>query len=260
MELLKISDVSFNKRDVIFRQSRLSSAIACILMLAIMGGAYYLYIIEKLPKFIMIWVIFWLSLFFLLAFSMLKKSFKPTNWLMAFDGQRLRIKFRSYLNTHFSDNDIQVLSISVQEIESARKFIETVKTKTMRGGDRTEKFIYLELFLPKQDLSPIKRVLTEESKKMVNGLKYGHCPLIVHGQDRLRLLWGGTQASTVPNINKSIKLMAKSIRIEKELDLGKNELSIEELLKIGKKVEAIQLAQRKYGYTTAQAKEFVEEL
>lgn len=260
MELLKIADVLFNKRDVIFKQSRLNLAVACVGFMAMMGGAYYLNTIDRIPKFIMIWVMFWFGLFFLLAFSMLKKSLRASNWLMAYNGERLLIKFRSYLNTHFSDNDIQVVSMSKTEIESVRVVKEVQRTKTMRGGSRTEKIIYMELNLPKLDLSNLKNAISEERKKKVKGLKYGHCPVVISGPDKLRLVWGSSENSIQPGIKKALAIFSKQIRVEEELNLGIIAPDIKELLKCGKEIEATQLAKRKFGYTTAQAKAYIEKL
>lgn len=260
MQLLRISDVSFNKRDVVFRQSKLSLIAVCAVVLALMGGAYHLYAVEKLPKFMMIWIVFWLGIFFLMTFSALKKALKKSNWLMAFDGERLLLKFRSYLNTHFSDDDIQLVSISKSEIESVRVVKEIQRTKTMRGGSRTEKVVYLEFYLPRLELVDLKDAINDECKRKVNGLKYGHCPVIIKGQNKIRLVWGSSESAIQPGIKRAISLLSKQIRVEEELNLGILEPDVKDLLKQGKEIDAITLAKKKYGYTTAQAKEYVEGL
>lgn len=260
MEFLTIKDIKFTKRDQVFKQSAFAHILACIGILAVMGGAYYLYTIDKLPKFMMFWIIFWFLLFFLLAFSMLKKSLKKSNWLIAYNGERLLIKFRSYLNTHFSDDDIQLVSIPVSEIETIRKVKEVVRTKTMRGGDRSEKIVYLELHTKSLDIVKLRDAITQETSRKVNGLKYGHCPVIVYGKDRIRIVWGSSENAVRPSINKAMTLLSKQIKLEQELDLGKNQATIEELIKLGKEIDAIQLAKRKFGYTTTQAKEYIENL
>lgn len=260
MEFLKINQIRFTKSDLIFRESCVGRFVAVFGIAAIMAGAYYAYTMATIPKFIMLWIIFWMGLFLCMFLSALKKSFKSSNWLMAYNGERILVKFRSYLNNHFSDDDIQIFSIPCCEIQSVRKVKEVLKSRAMKGTDCYETFTYLEINAPQLSLTKLKRLLQDEKSKKVNGLRYGHNPVVISEANKVRLVWTNAHTKIMPNLNNTLKMLSKQIMIDEFAFENDKDANIEDLLRHGRTIDAVNLARRMYGYSTTEAKQYIESL
>ena len=91
--------------DVVFRESRLKPGLLFLIFLALSATAAtigYQGGIEQggvsLPAGLAYWIAGVMALMSLVVLSGLRASRRATNWLMRYDGARLLIKYRSYLN------------------------------------------------------------------------------------------------------------------------------------------------------------------
>src|SRR4051794_25699017 len=96
-----------------------------VIMWAIVGTAAYVGAFGRIgrfdpPRLMCIFIGLFLLLFAWLVTQSFKSSLRPTNWLMRIRGNDLLIKFRSYENWRLSDDDVQVIELNHDEIESAR--------------------------------------------------------------------------------------------------------------------------------------------
>ncbi|MCZ6486105.1 MAG: hypothetical protein O6826_10450, partial [Acidobacteria bacterium] len=99
-------------QDVFFRESRLSKGLfflICLVLSAILAFVGYQGGIHgddfEFPSSLAYWIAGVMAILALVALSGLRASLKDTNWLMRYDGARLFIKYRSYLNYHLPEED-----------------------------------------------------------------------------------------------------------------------------------------------------------
>ena len=105
MQILHPAQIQFTADDVVFRESAVTKVIAILLFLAATAAICAAWYLGKLPWFVPLFSAPFLLLFAWLSALTLRKVFRPENWLLACNGQRLLLKFRSYLNSHFPATD-----------------------------------------------------------------------------------------------------------------------------------------------------------
>jgi hypothetical protein len=137
-----------------------------ILFLACVGHYtwYFLtYSVGFWGKLAYLWFGFWFGLFAWFAWSRFKASLLPSNWLVKAGPDRLLIKFRSFQNYYYPDNDPVVIELFWREIDWVRKTRET-STKPGSDGAVIEFFRYLDLklHLSEKELKKIENALVKE--------------------------------------------------------------------------------------------------
>jgi hypothetical protein len=120
MRFVPSERVRFTPADVIFRQSVRAPLAATLLLLLTAAGVFLAGIAGMLPA-----VVSGLGASSLLLFSafsavMLRRAHSPANWLLACDGRRVLINFRSYLNAAFPAGVPHVLEILLADVEAVR--------------------------------------------------------------------------------------------------------------------------------------------
>lgn len=189
----------------------------------------------------------------------------------------LFIKFRSYLNFHFPDQDLSVVFISHSEIRSARFILQKHEVPNRDDGGRptttarTQKWVELELASESKKLAD---ALTGERAHALDGKnlgrissRYHHLPVRLAAPDRLQIEWG-----VVPNARNFLDTLTRHTLVRpsapnskdfvnlEELSRDKQETRLLELAESGDKIAAITVARRLYSYDLTQAKEFIEGL
>lgn len=174
MRLISILDASEDEHyDAVFRTSGLADLIALTVYLAISLGI----IIAFLSAYIkgntsawwllgVGWIAFWCLLFGWFAWTRLKASFLPTNWLVKVNANTILIKCRSFQNYAYPETDLVVIELSWRDIDWVRKIKET-SHKDKGDSTTTEFFTYLDirLNLSEKEQEELKQALSNERKR-----------------------------------------------------------------------------------------------
>jgi hypothetical protein len=91
---------------------------------------------------------------------------RPANWLLRAGPDRVLVKFRSFQNDHYPDENKAVIALDWREIQWARMTKERSE-KPGSDGAVTEYFTYLDL-LPRanaKDLESVRTALAEEQAR-----------------------------------------------------------------------------------------------
>ena len=208
---------------------------------------------------------------------MVSARFQPSNWLVRLTDQGLFIKFRSYLNDHFPEQDFTVVFIAHAEIRSARFILQKQEVPDRDNGGRptaitkTQKLVELELASETKELAD---ALTRERAHAFDGKNLGkisarfhHLPVRLAAPDRLHIEW-----NVFPNAQTFLDALSRHTLIRLTTETNKDFVNLEglaraeqearllELAESGDKIGAIAMARRLYAYDLATAKDFVEGL
>jgi hypothetical protein len=202
---------------------------------------------------------------------------KKTNWLVRTETNGLQIKFRSYLNYRFNDEDPIVLYMSYDEIEFARAHrIKKVQPSTGDGGDAVKFTRFAEFVIHRE--SPLKELakrLVEERNRQApqhgrwirSRTKACHCPVQVTREGFVRIQW-----DVRPGLVKFIEEISAQVPIihparsrvdYRSLNHGtrkEQENALQNLIAIGDRLTAIRLIRQLYGYDLTQATQFFDDL
>ena len=282
MQLMRERDVPANDHDRVFRYSRLNATIAFALLFV---GPIALFATgvrhgAVLPQIIAIVV----AGLVLLAKRFLVARFRPSNWLVRATESGVYVKFRSYLNYHFSADDVSVVFIPFREIAAARVVRETIErvdlsmrldgsTANRRRSYQRRKVAELEVT---GDTKPLAAALLEEGARLGPREKrwYGststranHQPAMLEGTSRLRIAW-----ECVPGIDTFFAGFGSKVKVEanasrdwsfearQELDRPALERRIAELARAGRMREARLETRLHFAYDNEQTERFIERL
>src|SRR5262245_35981575 len=118
MEVLRSADVPIHRRGQEFRYSRVRAGAGTTILAAV---AVALIGFGRMQNSWIAYYITGLILVALLIFhNLVTARFRPTNWLVRVTDDGLFIKFRSYLNYRFSDQDHTIVFVPYSEISSAK--------------------------------------------------------------------------------------------------------------------------------------------
>jgi ribosomal protein L7/L12 len=219
-----------------------------------------------------------LALFFILLYrKMITARFHPANWLVRLTDEGMFIKFRSYLNNHFPDNEPTVVYIPHFEIRSARHVIEKQNVSDRDTNNRrssvTKANNLVELELA-GDTKQLAEALQRERHYAIGGsgtlkivTRYQHLPVRLPTAEKLQIEWAVTpNAQTLLNALTRHTLVRSTEETSKDfvnldkLSREEQETRLLELAETGDKIGAIAMARRLYAYDLTQAKQFVDGL
>ena len=285
--------------DVFFRESRLKQALILLIFLAISATAAVIgyqggidHDGVSLPSGLAYWIAGVMALMSLVVVSGFRASLRGTNWLMRYDGARLLIKYRSYLNHHLPEGDFVVVEINLSEIEWIRAFKEKRIVPSMGGdGPRTEAWTYLDLCLNHKDTAKLLEYLRQErlrgpgktlwsafpptgKRRQVIKSRYLHYPVRLVEDNLIRIDWKSHRTSITPKIDKALKILGDRLRIlEQERDVKVNDFTslesldaeqqeqmIRQLAESGDTLATAKVVRDLYGYSTTEAVKYVRKL
>ncbi len=282
MQLMRERDVPANDHDRVFRYSRLNATIGFALLFA---GPAALFTIGVRGRVVLPEIIAIIAAgLVLLAKRFLVARFRPSNWLVRATESGVYVKFRSYLNYHFSADDVSVVFVPYREIAAARVVRETVErlglTTRIDGPRANREYSYqrrkvaeLELM---GDTTALAAALLEESarpgprEKRWYGsttVRVNHQPVMLEGTSRLRIVW-----ECVPRIQKFVARLAPKVKVDatvsrdvsvaalQELDRASLERRIAELARAGRMREARLETRLHFAYDNKQTERFIERL
>lgn len=275
MQLMHLADVPASDRDQVFEYSRHRALLGVFLTLLGTGAISYL-AWPKVP--VLSYYFSALALFFILLYQkMITARFHPANWLVRLTDEGMFIKFRSYLNNHFPDNEPTVVFIPHSEIRSARHVIEKQSVPDRDTNNRRSSvtkanhFVELELA---SDTNQLAAALQRERHYAAGGnrtlktvTRYQHLPARLPTAEKLQIEWAVVpNAQTLLNaltrhtlVRPTEKTSTDFVHLEK-LSRDEQETRLLELAESGDKLGAITMARRLYAYDLTQAKDFVEGL
>lgn len=274
MRLMHPAQVPVNDRDQLFVYSRLQAMVAALLFIIVTGVVtYLLWLKDPWPSYILLAI---LVLFGLAFRNMLTARFKPEHWLLRLTYDGMYIKFRSYLNAHFPDDEPTVVFIPHSEVRSARYRVEKQEVPDHDESNRpttatkTTKLVELELA---GDSKLLGEALRRERRYAVDGKiaamshRFHHLPVRLPSADKLQIEW-----AVVPKAQTLLDALARHTLVRPAETSSKDFVNFEtlsqaaqesrllELAESGDKIGAIAMARRLYGYDLSQAKEFIEGL
>ncbi|PIQ97875.1 MAG: hypothetical protein COV67_01905 [Nitrospinae bacterium CG11_big_fil_rev_8_21_14_0_20_56_8] len=179
MKLRRTADLPpLQRGETVFRTSTILTLIpafvATVIFLACVG--VYTYVLTEGPltwygHLLFLWFIFWVGLFAWILNSTWNASRRPSNWLIRFapGGGRMFVKFRSYLNDHFPEEDRVVLELSGGEVSWIRKVRERQRVRNLGdNGFANQYFTYLDFNLAcrEDELDELRSAIeTERTRK-----------------------------------------------------------------------------------------------
>ena len=204
----------------------------------------------------------------------------PMNWLLRATPRGLYVKFRSYLNHGFPEEDRVVVFVPTAEIAWLRAHRRNEKR---HQGDPKHANIdvrhdYLEIGLKGADLSALAEQLAiERAHREPGQAVFRHYPVSIREGGIIAVEWRSGHGRTRPRIAKAVKQIeslypsvaaAPDIApgIESadapigQLAAGEQDDHILELAVKGEITEAVKLVRSLYGYDLTQAKTFVDGL
>jgi hypothetical protein len=276
MELMTAAAVPQNDRDIVFRYSRARAVTAFIVIALVATG---LTVFGHMNHAWLAYYVAAVLIVLLLIFQkLLLARFRPTNWLVRMTDNGLFIKFRSYLNAHFPDQDLTIAFIPFSEIRAATP-IKQGRELPDRDHDRrtittsTRTFVEVEIATETRRLAV---VLANEAKLVLGkashsgkriSTRYQHTPVLLGPAHLLRIEWG-----VVPGVKKFLELLTRHTEVRPRIATAENfadldglsraeqESRLRDLMQAGDSVAAVALARRLYGYDLTRAKEFVDSL
>lgn len=277
MQLMRLADVPLDRRDRVFRYSQ-SRAVIGATILAVLAFGAFIFGWQKdlwLPYYLAAVIVIGLLIFHKLIIA----RFRPSNWLLRMTDHGLFIKFRSYLNNHFDDQDLTVLFLPYSEIRSARSVKERREVPDLTEGNpsgtttKRRKIIEFELA---GDSTPLARALARERERLFSksvigagriSTRYQHLPVQLTTRTLLQIEWGVVpRAQTLLDALTRHTLVQNPAAVTKDfgnldkLSREEQEARLLELAESGDMIAAISIARRLYSYDLTAAKQFVEEL
>ena len=269
MKLLALSQTSDNPADIVFRNKRLSPAMATIIFALLLAGDIY-GVAQVQGAGLRVLLIFWglfLLLFVWLAQRAWRAALHPTNWLMRICGTTVQVKFRSFQNWRLSGDDLQIIQLDCQEIAFVRRVVDRQISRDSEKRTQARTQIVLQMGLQNVDTTVIQAALQEERSRRV---KQGTTDLdypVELDNDLLGIRWN----SITPGLKQALAELGKLAPVKAEAKTI-NDFTPTALKTLGeaeqrKRIKelaardplaAIRTARELYGCSLAEAKQIVE--
>jgi hypothetical protein len=276
MQLMRLADVLLDRHDRVFYYSRFRAVAVATILVAIIVAALVFGWLKN------VWLFYYfaaVAAISLLVFQRLVTArFLSSNWLIRMTDHGLFVKFRSYLNHHFSNQDHTVLFLPYSEIRAARLVKERRELPDPEDGSRATKTIKTRRLIELElagDSTELGAALADERKRVfdkpIRGggakIRYHHLPVRLASATLLTIEW-----SVVPRVEKfldaltrhtlvqSVHMSSKGFVDLQSLSPADQESRLRELAESGDMIEAVAITRQLYSYDLTTAKAFVESL
>ena len=277
MQLMCLADVPLDQHDRVFHYSRLRAVTGAMILIAIALGALAFGWLKNA------WLAYYIAAVVAICLLIFQKlvtaRFRSCNWLIRMTDHGLFVKFRSYLNHRFSDQDPTVVFLPYSEIRSV-KLVKERQELPDRDDDnrsttiiRTRRIIDFELA---GDSTELTQALAKERERVFTkpthgagrtSLRYQHFPVRLASPMLLRIEWGvvpGAQAllddlsrhTLVQHAEETTRDFVNLDGLSRE----EQEVRLRELVESGEMIGAVTMARKLYSYDLTTAKHFVEGL
>jgi hypothetical protein len=275
MQLMHLADVPLDPCDRVFYYSRFRAIAGAMSFCAIAIGLLVLGWVKN--AWLAYYVAAVIAICLLIFQRLVTARFLSSNWLMRMTDHGLFVKFRSYLNHHFSNQDPTVLFLPYSEVRSARLVKERRELPDLDDGSgltntiKTRRLIELELA---GDSTELSEALADERKRVFNKpirgsakMRYHHLPVRLASATLLTIEW-----SVVPRVEKFLDALTRHTLVQsvhksskdfvdlQSLSPADQESRLRELAEAGDMIEAVAIARQLYSYDLTTAKAFLESL
>jgi len=277
MQVMRLADVPLDQRDRVFHYSGFRAVTGAMILVVIALGALVFGWLKN--AWIAYYVAAVVAICLLIFQRLVTARFRSSNWLIRMTEHGLFVKFRSYLNHHFSDQDPTVVSLPYSDIRSVKLVKERQElpdrddTNQSTKIIRTGRIIDLELA---GDSTQLAQALAKERErvfaKRIHGAgrtssRYQHFPVRLASPMLLRIEWG-----VVPDAQTFLDSLTRHtlVRDSEEtsrdfvnldgLSREEQEVRLRELVESGEMIGAVTMARKLYSYDLTTAKHFVEGL
>ncbi|HEY3152539.1 MAG TPA: hypothetical protein VGK65_12840 [Candidatus Binatia bacterium] len=277
MQLMRLADVPLDRRDRVFHYSGFRAVTGAMILVVIALGALVFGWLKN--AWIAYYVAAVVAICLLIFQRLVTARFRSSNWLIRMTEHGLFVKFRSYLNHHFSDQDPTVVSLPYSDIRSVKLVKERQElpdrddTNQSTKIIRTRRIIDLELA---GDSTQLAQALAKERERVFakptqcagrTSSRYQHFPVRLASPMLLRIEWG-----VVPDAQTFLDSLTRHtlVRDSEEtsrdfvnldgLSREEQEVRLRELVESGEMIGAVTMARKLYSYDLAAAKHFVEGL
>ena len=271
MKLLSTGDIPQDDVVQTFRYGSAGAIASFVISLAVPASAVVVAFGTSLPRWGYLLGAPLILLYALICWALIggtwhsvRAGLGPTNWVMKATRDGLYLQFRSYLNYHFPETGPTAAYVPFDEIHSARKTIERIKTiGDHRGENSCRLKRYLELCLSHTNTAPLGQAVAEETdreapKRGISRAKFHHVPVLVPEAGIIRVEWRGRRMLNA--LSPSVEI-APTRRVGYGYDDDKGlEARIIEMVERGLRLEAIKLVRCRYRMPLAAAEDFVDGL
>jgi hypothetical protein len=208
------------------------------------------------------------------------KAFRRSNWLLQIAPDGLWINLRSYQNHRFASAPV-VLFVPYAEIASVAEHAVKRSDRTSGSSNRstwTDRFLDIRLREPA--IPELGAEIAEERRRKVTreffstGLKShsraNHVPVTVPNDTTIRVTWRGKGDYVVPNLETVLNELSEYCTVDSPTERNLADVEamtpdqidslILERVEHGETIAAMKLLEEKKGFTTTEAKNFVDEL
>lgn len=208
-------------------------------------------------------------------------AWRPANWVLRASPDGLYLKLRDYTDHRLGAGDAVVAFIPRRQVRWLRTHDERVRVVGTRDvararDDRLARQEYLEIRLQSDDLSGLEARLDEERRRWVRTFLPGvtmqakGTAVAVRGDGLVRLDWRTKGTRLRPALSAARDHLARHYRFAegveaeqaplRDLDRTAQESRLLDMVRQGNSIDAVRLAQNLYGFTTTEAKQFLDEL
>ncbi|MBC7785009.1 MAG: hypothetical protein H7144_14315 [Burkholderiales bacterium] len=229
MQIVSLDKITARPSDIVFRQSRVSLAMSTLFGVALTAGGMAFFKSQSGSSDWMPWLwavliiatgLLWRSI----AFGMLRASWRHTNWLLRTNGDVVLIKYRSYSNWRFPEDEPQIISLPRSEIAFIRPASEWRKTRKLAhagGNTISEKFSYLDIGL-RNPADGLQQALMQEMNHAPVGKRFVRTkmvdnPVQVIDPSTIRLTWRSATARIVPGLNGAVDQLGMLAKVHPEV-------------------------------------------
>lgn len=273
MRVIRSTNARFSRGDAVFRQSARAPAIGVIVLLLSVIGVALAGFAGGLPVPIAGLMGFLLLVFGIFSAVMLRRARSPGNWILACDENRALVKLRSYLNAGFPPDIPHILELPLARVESARATLSELRGLDSTRTQLRESRVFLDIRVTAgTDLTDLRQRLEIERNLRINGRAWRHYPVTVADERTIRVEWRSNHARIVPDVESAIRLLGgpayRQPSVEEGIDIGgtgplpDRETAMRQvgvLVEQGRVMEATLLGKRALGWSTTEAKRFIEQ-
>jgi hypothetical protein len=149
--------------------------------------------------------------------SAVRHARRPTNWLLRVSGDRVRIKFRSFMNDNFPTDEIQIVGFDRSEVAWVRDLkirFHLDKNVYRRGEGLQIARRYLEIGLTNANFAELDKLLSAERSHPCVGkgrikTKSDDCPIQTDGCGALRVRWHDSGSQITPNLKTALEFFSQ---------------------------------------------------
>lgn len=213
-------------------------------------------------------------------FGIWRRRGRADNWVLALyrDGIWLNLRDCDY---HLAEPAKTVVFIPYAEVGAARRFIHRYTTPSSDHGSTSRKDSYLELQLSTPDTGELQRVLDEERRRdppqrshlggfVTSRTRRTQAPIELEDDGTLRVKFRMLNYWLTPSLKKVLKALQQFVTIEADhvpiradwttIDGLEFDELVRHLVRNGARIDAMELLRRRKGFSTTEAKQFVDKL